>query len=314
MDDLTEPDTGPRAEITIEPARTAAVGSTTVRRALPRRARRTVGAWCFADHFGPAQGGLGGIGPHPHIGLQTVTWLLDGHLLHRDSLGSEQSIRPGQLNLMTAGHGIAHAEEADLTSTGTSHGTQLWVALPEATRNGPAAFEHHAELPHVDLGAATATLLIGGLAGSAAGVVSPARADTDHLGAQLDLRGPLELDLDPRYEHALYPLDGPVTVAGRPLAVGEVAYLPPGHQALSVGPADRTPAASGAGPVRVMLLGGVPFPEEVFMWWNYVARTRDEVDAANRAWTEGTDRFGDPGSVLERIPAPTPPWQRPDPA
>lgn len=302
-------DTDPATEISIEPARTATVGATTVRRALPRRARRTVGAWCFADHFGPAQGGLGGIGPHPHIGLQTVTWLLDGELLHRDSLGSEQSIRPGQLNLMTAGHGISHAEEADLTRTGTSHGTQLWVALPEASRHGPAAFEHHAELPRVELGPATATLLIGALAGAAADTRSPARADTDHVGAQVDLHGAAELDLDPGFEHAVYPLDGPVEVAGRPLAVGQVAYLPPGRTALTLGPAgpDR-----GTGPTRVMLLGGTPFPDEVVMWWNYVARTRDEVDRANLEWAEGTDRFGDPGSVLDRIPAPVPPWRRAD--
>ena len=303
-------------DIVIEAARTATVGATSVRRALPRRARRTVGAWCFADHFGPASGGLGGIGPHPHIGLQTVTWLLEGELLHRDSLGSEQSIRPGQLNLMTAGHGIAHAEEADLPRTGTSHGTQLWVALPEATRHGPAAFEHHAEMPHVDLGAATATLLVGGLAGPArygatGAARSPARADTDHLGTQVDLRGPVELDLDPRYEHAVYPLDGPVDLAGRSLAVGQVAYLPTGRTALALAPTGG--AGSPSSPNRVMLLGGVPFPDEVFMWWNYVARTRQEVDDANQAWAEGSDRFGDPGSPLDRIAAPTPPWHRPDP-
>jgi redox-sensitive bicupin YhaK (pirin superfamily) len=188
------------------------------------------------------------------------------------------------------------------------------VALPEATRNGPAAFEHHAELPQVDLDSATATLLVGGLAVAAAGAASPARADTDHLGAQLDLRGPVELDLDPRYEHALYPLDGPVEVAGRPLAVGQVAYLPPGRSALTLRPAGAAgPTARGAAPARVMLLGGTPFPDEVFMWWNYVARTRDEVDDANQAWAAGTDRFGDPGSVLDRIPAPVPPWRRADP-
>jgi redox-sensitive bicupin YhaK (pirin superfamily) len=311
VDHETEPraQTEPGAEISIEPARTAAVGTTTVRRALPRRARRTVGAWCFADHFGPARGGLGGIGPHPHIGLQTVTWLLEGELLHRDSLGSEQSIRPGQLNLMTAGHGIAHAEEADLTRTGTSHGTQLWVALPEASRHGSAAFEHHAELPRVDLGSATATLLIGALAGAPAGTRSPARADTDHMGAQVDLHGPTELDLDAGYEHAVYPLDGPVGVAGRPLAVGPVAYLPPGRTALTLDPAGPDNAT---GPTRVMLLGGTPFPDEVVMWWNYVGRTRDEVDRANQEWAEGTDRFGDPGSVLDRVPAPVPPWRRAD--
>jgi redox-sensitive bicupin YhaK (pirin superfamily) len=300
------------ASITIEPAREAKVGSTTVRRALPRRARRTVGAWCFADHFGPAKAGLGAIGPHPHIGLQTVTWLLDGHLLHRDSLGSEQPIRPGQLNLMTAGHGIAHAEEADLTRTGSSHGTQLWVALPESTRNGDAAFEHLDDLPRVDLGDGTATLLIGGLAGpTGAGLRSRARADTDHFGAEVDLRGTVGLDLDSRHEHAIYPLDDDIEIEGRRLSVGQVAYLPPSRTEVTLSPVgDVSTRGSNRPPTRVMLLGGVPFHAEVFMWWNYVARSRDEVDEANQAWGEGSDRFGDPGSALTRIPAPTPPWSR----
>src|ERR687897_3072291 len=122
---------------------------TTVRRLLPQRPRRMVGAWCFVDVFGPDdvadRPGMQ-IGPHPHTGLQTVTWLVQGEVLHRDSLGSEQPIRPGQLNLMTAGHGVSHAEESPAGPPTHQHGIQLWVAQPEATRHGPAAFEHHAEL------------------------------------------------------------------------------------------------------------------------------------------------------------------------
>src|SRR6185295_19481914 len=133
------------------PARQATLpGELIVRRALPRSARRLVGPWCFLDHYGPIAFGVDrpmAIGPHPHIGLQTVTWLLEGEVLHRDSLGSEQLIRPGQLNLMTAGSGIAHAEEATPGYRGDHHGVQLWVAQPEATRHAAAAFEHHAELP-----------------------------------------------------------------------------------------------------------------------------------------------------------------------
>jgi quercetin 2,3-dioxygenase len=155
----------------------AVVGRFTVRRALPRRGRRTVGAWCFADHMGPADvtedSGLD-VGPHPHMGLQTVTWLLAGEALHHDSLGSEQVIAPGQLNLMTAGGGVAHAEEATGSYSGQLHGIQLWVAQPEATRHGAAAFEHHAELPRVDLGGAEATVLVGELGG----VARPARRDS----------------------------------------------------------------------------------------------------------------------------------------
>ena len=144
---LTTEDAAPSAALTTAAAgpvvelaagRMAQVGSMTVQRLLPQRPRRTVGAWCFADHMGPIavrSPGAVGIGPHPHIGLQTVTWLLEGELLHLDSLGSEQLIRPGQLNLMTAGHGVAHAEE-DPGRANRLHGIQLWVAQPEATRDG----------------------------------------------------------------------------------------------------------------------------------------------------------------------------------
>src|SRR4029079_12216425 len=127
---------------------TADVGGAAVRRALPQRSRRTVGAWCFVDHFGPTDPAVPTpmqIGPHPHIGLQTVTWLLDGQLVHRDSLGSEQPIRAGQLHLMTAGRGIAHAEEAVTTRSGAMHGAQLCVALPDAQRQRAPSFAHHAE-------------------------------------------------------------------------------------------------------------------------------------------------------------------------
>ena len=160
--------------VEITPSHEARVGELTVRRALPRRTRRTVGPWCFADHMGPAdvtEGTGPDVGPHPHMGLQTVTWLLDGQVLHKDSLGSEQAITPGQLNLMSAGGGIAHAEEATGHYRGTLEGIQLWIAQPDATRHGPSAFEHHAELPQVDLVGGIATVLIGSFAGAA----SPAR-------------------------------------------------------------------------------------------------------------------------------------------
>src|SRR4051794_7464822 len=163
----------------ISPSREARVGTTTVRRALPQRPRRTVGAWCFADHFGPSGPRSGpAIGPHPHIGLQTVTWLLEGELVHVDSLGSEQAIRPGQLNLMTAGHGVAHAEDVPSGGDSGMHGVQLWVAQPEETRHGEAAFEHHTELPRADLGSGLATVMLGEYAGAA----SPARTDTPIVG------------------------------------------------------------------------------------------------------------------------------------
>jgi redox-sensitive bicupin YhaK (pirin superfamily) len=166
---------GATLEVTL--SREAQVDGQRVLRALPFRARRTVGAWCFADHMVAAQitdTHRLGIGPHPHIGLQTVTWLVAGEVLHTDSLGSEQLIRPGQLNLMTAGGGVAHAEQSPASYRGESHGIQLWVAQPEATRHGDAAFEHHAHLPQYEFDGAVATVIIGELAG----VRSPARHDT----------------------------------------------------------------------------------------------------------------------------------------
>lgn len=281
-------------------AHEAQVGRFTVRRALPQRSRRTVGAWCFADHMGPGSvtedHGLD-IGPHPHIGLQTVTWLLDGAVLHRDSLGSEQLIRPGQLNLMTAGHGVSHSEETTGVHTGALHGIQLWVAQPEATRHGAPAFEHHAELPRVELApGATATVLIG----SVAGATSPARADTDHLGADVALpAGRTIVPLAAGAEHALTVLEGTVAVDGRPLGPGRLGLLGLGR--------DEVPVDAD-GPARVLLLGGTPFPDELVMWWNYVARTRDEVVTAHREWTARDARFGTVASPLARIDVPGPPW------
>ena len=155
-------------------------------RTLPNRQRRMVGAWCFLDAYGPhdlaASPGMR-IGPHPHTGLQTVTWLLAGEILHRDSLGSVQEIRPGQLNLMTAGRGIAHSEETPARHSGVLHGVQLWVALPDADRDGPPAFDHHAALPVVADGGLSATVLMGSLAGA----TSPARCHTPLVGAEITL-------------------------------------------------------------------------------------------------------------------------------
>ena len=168
------------AGLEILDSREAQVGNLRVRRALPRRAHRTVGAWCFADHAGPVSVDAAqrvDIGPHPHMGLQTVTWLLAGELVHSDSLGSEQSIRPRQLNLMTAGNGVAHAEETADGYQGLFHAIQLWVAQPDGTRHGDPAFEHHGELPQLDLDNAVATVFVGDLGA----VDSPARRDTDHI-------------------------------------------------------------------------------------------------------------------------------------
>lgn len=298
----------PENNVVLAQAKASQVGGTAVRRALPQRTRRTVGAWCFADHIGPvpevASARDAGIGPHPHIGLQTVTWLLDGELRHADSLGSDQTISPGQLNLMTAGHGVAHAEEWR-GGSGRYHGIQLWVAQPDATRHGDAAFEHHDELPRVELEHGTATVLIGEFAGA----TSRARRDSDHFGTELRLRqGTTTLPLHIEHEHALVVLDGAVSVvstasvtADTVVEPGRLAYLTPGHDELAL----RT----GEGAI-VMLIGGVPFEAKVSMWWNFVARGHDEITAAQADWNaHDTDRFGDFASELGRIDAPTLPWR-----
>ena len=285
--------------VEITPSRESMVGAMRVRRALPRIGRRTVGAWCFADHMGPElvteTRGLD-IGPHPHTGLHTVTWLVAGEVLHRDSLGSEQVIRAGQLNLMTAGEGVTHSEEATGRYRGQLHGVQLWVAQPEATRHGAAAFEHHGELPQVELDAAVATVLVGEFAGS----TSPARRDTPLVGIDAALGpGTGAWPLAAAFEHALVVLEGEVLAGEQVVRPGQLAYLGAGRDQLVL---------SAAAPARALLLGGEPFPEPVLMWWNFVVRGRDELDGAYRQWQAGDPRFGRLRSPLARIPAPPPFW------
>ncbi|MGK2950746.1 MAG: pirin family protein [Acidimicrobiales bacterium] len=269
-----------------------------VRRALPRRGRRTVGPWCFVDHFGPVppeRSATMQVGPHPHIGLHTVTWVLEGEVLHTDSLGSEQLIRPGQVNLMTAGRGVAHAESA--RSSAGLHGAQLWVAQPDATRHGPPDFVHLPELPELEMAAGAATVLVGGLVG---GPASPAPYDWPILGASLALRGGgCSLALDPSFEHALVVLVGRVEMGEQVLEPGHLGHLAAGVDELVL----QTPELA-----TVLLLGGRPFEAEPLMWWNFVGRERAEIDAARAEWEAGDARFGSVATPLERIGAPMPFW------
>jgi len=270
-------------------------GDLIVRRALPRNARRLVGPWCFLDHYGPIAFGTEkpmAIGPHPHIGLQTVTWLLEGEVLHKDSLGSEQLIRPGQLNLMTAGSGIAHAEETPSRNSGRLHGVQLWVALPDARRRGAPSFDHYAELPVATLGSARAVVLLGELDGAR----SPATAYSRMVGADIVAGndGDVDLPLEPAFEHALFPIEGDVALDGRPLEPATLYYLGTGRDGVTL------TAKKGA---RVVLLGGEPFGERILMWWNFVARTPEEIAEARNDWELGS-RFGSVAHAGERIPAP----------
>jgi quercetin 2,3-dioxygenase len=280
--------------------RRTSVGGLDVARVLPTKGRRTVGAWCFVDLMGPVDAEHPDpmeIGPHPHIGLSTVTWLLEGEALHSDSLGSEQMIRPGQLNWMTAGHGIAHAE---LAARPPFRGVQMWVAQPEATRHGASSFQHHPELPEVALDGATGRLFAGTLDGEAA----PARTDTPLVGVELALHDSSVLvPAAASFEHAVVPLDGRVRVGG---AHGEV--VEPGWLALVPAGIDELPVAAEQAGARLLLLGGEPLGEGVEMWWNFVARSREELETAWRDWEHRTDRFGEVASPMARIDAPRPPW------
>jgi quercetin 2,3-dioxygenase len=275
-------------------ARNARVGDMTVRRLLPLRLRRSVGGWCFVDHYGPmdTDGKAGmNVPPHPHIGLQTVTWLLQGNVLHRDSLGTEQLIKPGQLNLMTSGRGIAHAEES---VTGPSaghdralHGVQLWVALPDASRQVEPAFEHHAALPATVTGGLHVTVFIGELAdqGPLAQLRSPATTFSPIVGAELTTaageHANAAVPLRPDFEHVIFVASGRAEADGVPLEPGQLLYLPTGL---------RETAVSAAAGSTMFLLGGVPLGERLLMWWNFVARTPEEIAAATASWRAG--RFG----------------------
>jgi len=275
-----------------------------VRRTLPQRARSLIGAWCFADHYGPIEvgGGAMDLPPHPHTGLQTVTWLFAGEVEHRDSLGTHSLVHPGELNLMTSGLGICHSEVATPATT-VIHGVQLWVALPEAHRHGPRDFHHHAP-PPVDLGGGTARVFLGGLAGE----VSPVPTFTPLLGAEIVLEphASVTLPVDPGYEHGVLVGTGPVAFAGTRLQPSDLGYLAPGTRSLELSNLDGRPA-------RVLLLGGVPFTEDIVMWWNFVGRSHEEIVAFREAWEAESDQFGRIDGYrgkLSRLPAPALPNAR----
>jgi len=260
------------------PARAVPLGAgTVVRRLLPTLGRRMVGAWCFVDHYGPdeiiARPGMQ-VPPHPHIGLQTVSWILDGEVHHRDSLGSDLVIHPGELGLMTAGGGIAHSEVSPLPHGPVLHGAQLWVALPDAERAVVPAFDHHAGLPVLTAPGLRATVLLGDVDGAA----SPGAAFTPIVGVDVELTGPALLPLTPEFEHAVLTVSGTPEVDGGPLAPGSLGYLGSGRSSLRL---------SADAPARLLVLGGEPFAEQIVMWWNFVARSGEEVAAARERWQHG---------------------------
>ncbi|WP_406329511.1 pirin family protein [[Kitasatospora] papulosa] len=270
--------------------------STEVRRLLPNLGRRMVGAWAFVDHYGPDdiadEPGMQ-VPPHPHIGLQTVSWLHEGEVLHRDSLGSLQQIRPRELGLMTSGRAISHSEESPKPHARFLHGAQLWVALPGSDRHVEPRFEHHTGLPAVTAPGLTATVILGELDGAA----SPGTAYTPIVGADLTLTSGAEarLPLDPDFEYAVLSMSGEAEIDGVPVLPGSMLYLGCGRTELPLR------AASDAG---LMLLGGEPFAEEIVMWWNFVGRSHEEIEQARQDWMEGP-RFGEvKGYDGGRLPAP----------
>jgi len=246
-----------------------------VRRTLPQRHRSLIGAWCFLDHYGPDQvadsGGMS-VAPHPHTGLQTVSWLFTGEVEHRDSAGNHAMVLPGELNLMTAGRGISHSE-VSTASTTTLHGAQLWVALPESARQTDPGFEHYA--PEAVTGDGwQARVFLGSLLGDR----SPVTTYSPLLGAELLLepRTDLALDVDPAFEHGVLVDSGILAVAGQETKQNELIYVPPGSPQLALAAYDE--------PVRLLLLGGEPFGDSIVMWWNFVGRTHDEVVAFREEW------------------------------
>ena len=270
--------------------------STRVRRLLPTLGRRLVGAWAFVDHYGPdditSSPGMQ-VPPHPHTGLQTVSWLLEGEVHHRDSLGSDARIRPRELALMTAGHGIAHSEQSPAVHPRYLHGAQLWVALPEAARDTAPAFAHHTSLPGFTSDGLTATVLMGSLGGT----TSPGTAHTPLVGADLDLAAgtDVELPLEPDFEYALLASSGAAEVEDAPLEVGAMLYLGTGRRSVRVRAGEAT---------RLLLLGGEPFEERIVMWWNFVGRSGGEIAEYAAQWAAG-DRFADvPGFDGHRLGAP----------
>ncbi|TLM85530.1 pirin family protein [Pseudarthrobacter sp. NamE2] len=281
-----------------------------VQRTLPQRGLPTIGAWCFLDSFGPDRTAMSVL-PHPHIGLQTVTWPLAGHIRHRDSVGSDVVVRPGELNIMTAGRGVSHSEFAMLPPAGEElplqRGLQLWVALPDDERHRQPAFEQHRQLPQVSGEGFTATVMVGELAG----VASAATMFTPIVGADISCGGAAVLPLNPDFEHGILVLDGGLALDGQELPPGPLGYLGTGRPEL------RLEARPGT---RFLLIGGEPFQEELLMWWNFVGRTHEEVEQAREDWEAQAElpepetaaaRYGlvpghgqDAGAEAGRIPAP----------
>lgn len=269
-----------------------------VRRNVPHANLRKIGAWCFVDHFGPTVQSEGMVvAAHPHTGLQTVTWLFQGAVDHRDSIGTKQTITPGQLNLMTAGKGISHSE-LSLANNENLHAVQLWIALPDQVRNQAPAFEHQSDLPEVSLGDAKIKVLVGEFADAK----SPTKVFSDLVG--LEIRIPagkeIKIELNPEFEYGILAVQGNLAAGiGRLEEVVEsnLGYWPKGNTDLKIEATSED--------VIAILLGGRPMDEKILMWWNFIGRTHEEIVEARTQWNQRSNRFGQfEDEIGDWIPAP----------
>jgi redox-sensitive bicupin YhaK (pirin superfamily) len=279
---LTEPGAG----VTFEPAdgveilahRDVPLGgprAMSVRRTLPQRARSLIGAWCFIDHYGPDEVVLSSgmtVPPHPHTGLQTVSWLFAGEIDHRDSVGSHALVRPGELNLMTAGAGIQHSEVSTPAAV-VLHGAQLWVALPNATRHSAPMFEHFVPEPFEFEGARVSVFL-----GSLLGRASTATTFSPLVGAQLDVPAgaTVTVPVASEFEHGILVDSGAAVIDGHAIARDSLGYFPLGRSSLTI--------TAGDDALRILLIGGEPLGERIVMWWNFIGRTHDEIVRFREQW------------------------------
>ena len=282
--------------MTVLPPRTVKLTTRTgteIRRNLPHKDLRMIGAWCFVDHFGPTdQVDAMSVAAHPHAGLQTVSWLFEGDIEHRDSLGSIQRITPGQLNIMTSGSGIAHSE-LSTEFANQLHGVQLWVALPDVARHTTPLFDHYADLPHFSEGLLSIRLFAGELLRRTA----QTRTFSELLGAEIRTTGGTSsLPVNSHFEHGVLAASGSLTINGEFIEEGALGYFPAGLSTLEIN-ADED--------CLLILLGGAPFDEEILMWWNFIARTQEEIEALRNDWNSthpSIPAFND--KIGGRIPAP----------
>lgn len=264
--------------------RSAEIGKgTVIKRALPSRHKRMIGAWCFLDHAGPVhfpQGDGLDVGPHPHIGLQTFTWMIEGTMMHTDSIGSKQLIRPKQVNLMTAGYGISHTEVAPDTET-KMHAAQLWIALPDDKLNMAPQFDHYPELPVVIREGVEFTVLVGEYLDT----TSPVKVHSELLGVDLTAQESTTtcIPLNPQFEYGFLALEGNAIINGHELTDDNMVVLEPGLNEIEI----QLYAGS-----RLLLLGGEPFESPILLWWNLVGRTQEELKIAREQWINHDARFG----------------------